>query len=355
MNILETLGEHGHEQVVHFSDRGSGLRCIVGIHSTALGPALGGLRMWPYAAEDDALRDVLKSSRAMTYKTALAGLNLGGGKAVIVGNPETDKSEALLRALGRFIGSLGGRFIVAEDVGTTVEDMDCIHQETDRVLGVHPVHGGSGDPSPFTALGTLHGIRACLERRFGHGEIGRASYAVQGVGGVGYHLVQLLRAAGAKVFVADINQERVEQVVDETRTEAVPMHQIYDVEATVFAPCAMGGVINEDTVPRLRCQIVAGGANNQLESNECASELEKRDIVYAPDYAINAGGLMNLATELEGYSDERARYRVGGIGRIMQRIFERATRDRIASWQAADRLAEERIEAIGRLGKWGHS
>ena len=349
MHPLQSIGEHGHEEIVYFSDRGSGLKCIVAIHSTVLGPAIGGLRMWPYAHEDEALRDILKSSRAMTYRTALAGLNLGGGKAVLIGNPEQDKSEALLRAVGRSIGSLGNRFIAMEDVGTTVDDMDCIRQETDRVLGVHPVHGGSGDPSPFTALGTLHGIRACLERRFGHSEIGKASYAVQGVGGVGYHLVQLLRTAGAKVFVADINQERVEQVVDETRTEAVPMHQIYDVDATVFAPCAMGGVINEDTVPRFRCQIVAGGANNQLESNECATELEKRGILYAPDYAINAGSLMNLAVELEGYSDERARHRVATIGGIMRRIFERAARDSIPSWQAADRLAEERIESIGRI------
>jgi leucine dehydrogenase len=349
MNLFEAISEQGHEQIVHFSDRACGLKCIVAIHSTVLGPAIGGLRMWPYAVEDDALRDVLKGARAMTYKAALAGLNLGGGKAVLIGDPERDKSEALLRAAGRFIGSLGRRFLVSEDVGTTVEDMDCMRQETDRVLGMHPLQGGSGDPSPFTALGTLHGIRACLERRFGHAEVGRASYAVQGVGGVGYHLVQLLRAAGAKVFVADINEERVEQVVDETRTEAVPMHQIYDVEATVFAPCALGGVINEDTVPRLRCQIVAGGANNQLESNECATELEQRGILYAPDYAINAGGLMNLSVELEGYSDERARHRVASIGRIMQRIFLRAERDAIPSWLAADHLAEERIASIGRL------
>ena len=349
MNLLEAMSAEGHEQIVHFSDPGSALKCVVAIHSTALGPAIGGLRMWTYAQEADAERAALESSRAMTYKTALAGLNLGGGKAVIIGDPEKDKSEALLRAFGRFINSLGRRFIVTDDVGTTVDDMDCIREETAHVLGVHPVHGGSGDPSSFTALGTLHGIRACLERRFGHAEIARASYAVQGVGGVGYHLVQLLRAAGAKVFVADINQERVEQVVDETRTEAVPMHQIYDVDATVFAPCAMGGVINEDTVPRLRCQIVAGGASNQLESNECATELERRGILYAPDYAINAGGLMNLAVELEGYSDERARHRVSSIGRIMRRIFERARGDSITSWQAADRLAEERLLAVGQI------
>ena len=176
INLLEAMNEQGHEQVVHFSDSGSALKCIVAIHSTVLGPAIGGLRMWPYAAEDDALRDVLKGSRAMTYKAALAGLNLGGGKAVLIGNPESDKSEALLRAVGRFVGSLGNRFIVAEDVGTTVDDMDCIREETAQVLGVHPVHGGSGDPSPFTALGTLHGLRACLGHRFGHDDVGRAHW-----------------------------------------------------------------------------------------------------------------------------------------------------------------------------------
>jgi len=349
MNLLEIIAEQGHEQITHFSDPATGLKCIIGIHSSVLGPAIGGLRMWPYAVEDDALHDVLKASRAMTYKASLAGLNLGGGKAVLIGDPEKDKTEALLRSVGRCVGSMASRFIVAEDVGTTVDDIDCVRLETDRVAGVHPVNGGSGDPSPFTALGTLHGIRACLERRFGHAEVGRASYAVQGVGGVGYHLVQLLRAAGAKVFVADINQERVEQVVDETRTEAVPMHQIYDVDATVFAPCAMGGVINEDTVPRLHCQIVAGGANNQLESNECATELEKRGILYAPDYAINAGGLINLSVELGGYSEARARHLVAGIGGVMRKIFERAEREAIPSWQAADRIAEERIAAIGRI------
>lgn len=344
MNLFES--PHDHEQVVFFQHRDSRLRCIVAIHSTVLGPALGGLRMWPYATEADALKDALRFSRAMTYRAAVAGLNLGGGEAVLIGNPETDRSEPLLRALGRYIAGLGNRFIVTEDIGTTVEDMDTIYRETDRVVGVHAVHGGSGDPSPFTALGTFHGIRACLEHRFGSADIGRRSFAVQGVGSVGYHLVKLLRAEGAKVFVTDINQERVEPLVDELRAEAVPMHQVYDVEATVFAPCAMGGVVNEDTVPRLRCAIVAGGANNQLESNECATQLEARGILYAPDYAINAGGLMNAAVELHGYDAARARHLVAGIHGIVGRILERAKRERIPSWQAADRLAEERIRGV---------
>lgn len=349
MNVFETLGGMGHEQVVYFHNKELNLHCIVAIHSTVLGPALGGLRMWPYATEAEALTDALKLSRGMTYKAAVAGLNLGGGKAVLIGNPEKDKSEALFRSLGRFIGSLNNRYITAEDVGTTVDDMDLIYQETDRVVGVHRVHGGSGDPSPFTALGTLYGIRACLQRKFGHTDVGRCSFAVQGVGSVGYHLVKLLRADGAKVFVTDINQERVEPLVDEFRAEAVPMHQIYDVDATVFSPCAMGGIINEDTVPRLKCTIVAGGANNQLESNECGTLLEQRGILYAPDYAINAGGLMNVAIELQGYNEDRARRMVQTIFDIISGIFTVAERERIPSWQAAERIAEQRIQAIGRI------
>ncbi len=349
MNVFETTDALGHEQVVFFNHRDSGLKCIVAIHSTILGPALGGLRMWPYASEADALTDVLRLSQGMTYKAAVSGLNLGGGKAVLLGNPETDKTEALFRALGRFIGSLGGRYITAEDVGTNVEDMDLIYQETDRVVGVHEVHGGSGDPSPFTALGTVHGIRACLEKRFGHADFRRASFAVQGAGHVGQHLVRLLRAEGAKVFVTDINEERVEELVNAYGAEAVPMAQIYDVDATVFVPCALGGVVNEDTLPRLKCEIVAGSANNQLESNECGTELEGRGILYAPDYAINAGGLMNCSLELQGYNQDRAHRMVATIYNVIARIFEIAEREAVPSWQAADRLAEQRIQAIGRI------
>ncbi|HUO82375.1 MAG TPA: Glu/Leu/Phe/Val dehydrogenase dimerization domain-containing protein [Gammaproteobacteria bacterium] len=351
MELFDILEEKGHEEVVFFHSQSTGMKCIVAIHSTVLGPALGGLRMWPYATEDEALKDVLRLSRGMTYKASVSGLNLGGGKAVLIGDPEKDKSEALFRALGRFIGSLGNRYITAEDVGTTVEDMDYIFQETDRVVGVHKVHGGSGDPSPFTAYGTMQGIKACLERRYGHTDVGQASYAVQGVGSVGHHLVRLLRRHGAKVFVTDINAERVQQTVDELGAEAVPMNQIYDTDAKVFAPCALGGVVNEDTVPRLKCEIVAGAANNQLESDEWGTALEKRGILYAPDYAINAGGLMNVAIELQGYNKERAYLAVSSIYINIRNIFNIADRDGIPSWQAADRLAEERIRAIGEVKK----
>ncbi|KPK57975.1 MAG: Glu/Leu/Phe/Val dehydrogenase dimerization domain-containing protein [Gammaproteobacteria bacterium] len=352
MELFETMHNKGHEQVVFFNHDGTGLKAIVAIHDTTLGPALGGLRMWPYQNEEEALRDVLRLSRGMTYKAAVSGLNLGGGKAVLIGDPEKDKSEELFRAFGRFIGSLGGRYITAEDVGTHVDDMDYIYQETDRVVGVHRVHGGSGDPSPFTAYGTLQGIKACLLRKFGHDDPGRESFAVQGVGSVGYYLTKYLREAGAKVMVCDINENRVERAVDELGAEAVPMDQIYDTDARVFAPCALGGVINEDTVPRLKCDIVAGSANNQLESEEWGTALEERGILYAPDYAINAGGLMNVAIELQGYDRDRAYRTVSTIYSVIGTIFSIAERDGIPSWKAADRLAEERINAIAKVRRF---
>lgn len=346
MNLFETVGEHGHEQVVFFHHRESGLRCVIAIHSTLLGPAFGGLRMWPYASETDAVRDVLRHSRGMTYKAAIAGLDVGGAKGVLLGNPETDKSEALFRSLGRFIHSLGGRYIASEDVGTNADDMELIRLETPFVVGASEANGGSADPSEATALGTWHGIRACIEHKYGHSDLSRVSFAVQGAGQVGYHLVKLLRAAGAKVFVTDIAEDRVEQVVDEFGAEPVPMSQIYDVDAMVFSPCALGAVINEDTLPRLRCEIVAGGANNQLESDELGTELERRGILYAPDYAINAGGLMTSALELQGFSEARAQRHVARIYEIISRIFTLAREEKIPSWQAAQKLAEERLASI---------
>ena len=349
MNLFELVSQSGHEQVVFFQHRESGLKCVIAIHNTLLGPALGGLRMWPYASEADAVRDVLRQSKNMTYKAAIAGLNLGGGKAVVIGDPENDKSEALLRALGRYINSLGGRFIVSEDVGTTVEDMELIRHETRYVVGVHQVNGGSGDPARFTALGTLHGIRACLEFKYGHADLRRMSFAVQGAGQVGYHLVRSLRSAGAKVFVTDINDQRVEALVDECGAEPVPMSQIYDVDANVFSPCALGGVINEDTAPRLRCQIVAGGANNQLESEELGIELDRRGILYAPDYAINAGGLLNSASELQGYNEERATQSVARIYSIITRILEMSRSESLPTLSAANRLAQQRIDSLSQV------
>ena len=349
MELFKSLATTGHEEVVFCHSPGAGLRAIIAIHSTALGPALGGLRMWPYASDADALNDVLRLSRGMTYKAAVAGLNLGGGKAVILGDPKTDKSETLFRALGRFVNSLNGRYITAEDVGTDVNDMELVFQETDHCVGVHQVHGGSGDPSPFTAYGVVQAIRACLCNRFDNEDVGNYSYAVQGVGHVGYHVARLLSEEGAKVFVCDVDGEKVERVVSEFGCEAVAESEIYDVEADVFSPTALGAILDEQTIPRLKFQIVAGAANNQLANDVCGDELARRGVLYAPDYAANAGGLMNVSIELEGYDRERAIRMTRTIYYNVGRIFEIAERDGIASWRAADRMAEERIEAVSKL------
>ncbi|MDJ0656125.1 MAG: Glu/Leu/Phe/Val dehydrogenase dimerization domain-containing protein [Xanthomonadales bacterium] len=348
-SIFEVIGETGHEEVVFCHNPDAGLKAIIAIHNTTLGPALGGLRMWPYKSEQEALDDVLRLSRGMTYKAAVAGLNLGGGKSVIIGDPTRDKSEALFRALGRFVDSLNGRYITAEDVGIDVNDMEYVFQETDNVVGVHQVHGGSGDPSPFTAFGTVQGIKASLEYKFGDKEVGKYSYAVQGVGHVGLELVKLLRKEGAKVFVTDINTESVNRCVEELGAEAVGLDDIYEVDADVFCPSALGGIVNLETIPNFKFKIVCGSANNQLADNDCGDELERRGIVYAPDYAVNAGGLMNVSIEFEGYNRERAMRMMRTIYYNVGQIFKIAEREGISTWKAADRVAQERIETIGKI------
>ena len=347
MDLFATLDTMGHEEVVFFHHQESGLKAIVAIHNTVLGPALGGLRMWPYKNEQEALTDVLRLSRGMTYKASVSGLNLGGGKSVIIGDP-SQKSEEMFRALGRFVQSLGGRYITAEDVNTNVQDMEYIFQETGYVTGVHPVHGGSGDPSPYTAMGVIQGIKACLNRKYGHTDLGKSSYAVQGLGHVGYHVVKHLRDAGAKVFVTDMQKERVEPCAA-FGAEAVSMDEIYKVNAKVYVPCALGASVNEKTIPQFKFEIVAGAANNQLATDACGDELHRKGILYAPDYAINAGGLMNVSIELQGYDRERANRMVAGIYDIMGNIFRLAEREKIPTYQAADRLAEARIAAIGKV------
>jgi leucine dehydrogenase len=305
--------------------------------------------MWPYQTEQDALNDVLRLSRGMTYKNAVAGLNIGGGKAVIIGDPSKDKSEALFRAFGKFVDSLGGRYITAEDVGIDVNDMEYVYRETEYVTGVHQVHGGSGDPSPFTAYGTLQGLMATLNKKFGDEEVGRHSYAVQGLGHVGMEFVKLLKERGAKIFVTDINKSLVERAVDEYGAEAVAPDEIYDVPADVYSPCALGGTVNEHTLPRLKAKIICGAANNQLANNAIGDEVQRRGIVYAPDYAVNAGGVMNVSLEIDGYNRERAMRMMRTIYHNLARIYEISDRDGIPTYRAADRLAEERISAIGKL------
>jgi leucine dehydrogenase len=348
-SVFESLAHKDHEQVIYCYDQTSKLKAIIAIHSTALGPALGGCRMWHYASEDEALNDVLRLSRGMTYKAAVAGLNLGGGKAVIIGDRK-DKNEALFRSFGRFVEGLAGRYITAEDVGTSVKDMEWVRMETPHVTGISRALGGSGDPSPVTAFGVFHGIRAAAKYAFGKESLSSLSVAIQGAGQVGYHLAKHLVQAGAKVVMSDIDQEAVKRAVNDLRVTAVGVDEIYDVECDIFAPCALGATINHKTLPRLKCKVIAGAANNQLEDDKTAAPiLQERGILYAPDYVINAGGLINVANELEGYNRERALQQAENIFQICTRVFETAAEQKIPTFRAADNLAQERIAQISHI------
>ena len=348
MGVFRSLGDE-FEEVVHFHDRPSALQAIVAVHSTALGPALGGLRFYPYPSEEDALNDVLRLAKGMTYKAAAAGLDLGGGKAVIIGDPKRIKSEELLRAFGRFLDTLQGRYITSEDVGTGGDDMDTIRRETRSVVGCSPAMGGSGDPSPVTAWGVYKGLIACAEEMWKDPSLAGKRVAVQGVGKVGYHLVKHLTEAGASIVASDVDVDAVARVVREFDVDTAEPDKIHAQDCDIFAPCALGGIIRDDTVPSLRCRIVAGSANNQLASQEHGEALAELGILYAPDYVINAGGLINVADELRGYDRARAMARVEGIYRALRAVFLLATQERISTSRAADRFAEDRIDRIGRL------
>jgi leucine dehydrogenase len=348
MPVFSELGSE-YEEVVFFHDPPSGLRAIVSIHSTVLGPALGGTRFYPFGSEDEALRDVLRLSRGMTYKAAAAGLDLGGGKAVIMGDPTRDKSEELLRAYGRFLESLGGRYITAEDVGTSREDMDLLRRETRWVTGVSERLGGSGDPSPVTAYGVFQGLRACAEEALRTPSLEGVRIVVQGVGKVGYHLVKHLSEAGAVITVADVDVDAVARAVNEFGVETVEPDKAHAVECEIFAPCALGGVIRDDTLPNLKCAVVAGAANNQLERPEHGEALAEQGILYAPDFVINAGGLINVADELIGYDRERAMRRVEAIYRTLRDVFRLARLDGTTPTRAAASLAEERMAGVSRV------
>lgn len=356
MEIFEQMGSQGHERVVFCSNPDVGLQAIIAVHSTVLGPGLGGVRMWPYASVDDALTDVLRLSRGMTYKAAAAGLNLGGGKAVILGDPKTHKSEALFRAFGQFVDSLGGLYITAEDVGTDMEDMELILMETRWVTGVAPAHGGSGDPSPVTAYGVLQGIKAALRWKFEEPALAGRTVAIQGLGSVGYQLSGYLKEEGARVLGCDIDPEVVARAANDHGVAVVPPEEIFEAECDVFAPCALGAVLNPETIPRLKAPIVAGGANNQLaDERRDGSALEQRGILYAPDFVINAGGLINVYNELTGYNQDRALRMTRGIYLNMMRVFEIAQAQEIPTYVAADRVAAERIHRLRRLQArhWG--
>lgn len=349
MSVFEHINGDGYEQVVYCSDDQSGLRAIVAIHSTALGPALGGTRFYPYRTEEQALVDVLRLAKGMTYKAAAAGLDLGGGKAVIIGDPKRTKNEELLRAYGRFVETLGGRYITAEDVGTALEDMDVVRRETRWVTGCSHTYGGSGDPSPVTAYGVTQGMRACLVEAFGDPDLKGRTVAVQGVGKVGNALCRYLVEQGAKVTIGDVDVDNLGKAVSAYGVETVPIEEIHKLDVDIYAPCALGGVINDDTISELGCKIIAGSANNQLAREQHGEKLRDLGILYAPDFVINAGGLMNVEDELRGYDVDRAMKRVEGIYKQLQHIFTVAREKNLSTARAAEEYAEERIRKISRI------
>jgi leucine dehydrogenase len=353
--VFDEVAREGHEQIVYGYDEVSGLRSIIAIHSTALGPALGGTRFYPYETEEAALTDVLRLSRGMTYKAAAAGVDVGGGKAVIIGDPRTDKSERLLRAYGRIVDSLRGRYITAEDVGTTTTDIDVIRRETKWALGTSVAEGGAGDPSPVTARGLFNAARAVAEFLWGDTDLAGRRFAVQGVGKVGSAFVQLLVEARAEVIVSDAFVGAVEVAVENFGVKSVEPGDIHTVDCDFYSPCALGAGLNQTTIPQLNCQAVVGSANNQLAADEDGDRIAKRGIVYAPDFVVNAGGLINVYDELLGYSKMRALHRVDGIFGATKAILEMSKREAINPNEAAMRVAEARVKNIGDLRRFRRS
>jgi glutamate dehydrogenase/leucine dehydrogenase len=352
LTVFDEVASDGHEQVVFGYDKTSGLRTIIAIHSTALGPALGGTRFFPYKSEDEALVDVLRLSRGMSYKAAAAGLDLGGGKAVIIGDPKTDKSERLFRAYGRIVDSLRGRYITAEDVGTTTQDLDMVRRETEWALGASVAEGGSGDPSPVTARGLFAAARAVAQFMWGDSDLAGRRFAVKGVGKVGSAFVQLLVEARADVVIADVYEPTLLAAAENYGVKTVEIDDIHTVDCDFFSPCAMGADLNETTIPQLNCQAVVGSANNQLATDEDADRLSARDIVYGPDFVVNAGGLINVYDDLTGYSKARALHRVDSIYDATLRILETARKQNINPNEAAMHVADQRMRDIGDLRRF---
>jgi leucine dehydrogenase len=346
MDLFEMMREQGHEQVVFCSEPAVGYKGIIAIHNTTLGPALGGTRIWNYVTEEAAVIDALRLAKGMTYKAAVTGLNLGGGKSVIIGDPKMLRREMIFRAHGRFVDSLKGRYITAEDVGTSVEDMDFVQMETQHVAGIF---GGSGDPSPVTAYGTYRGIKACALEKYGSDSLDGLRIAVQGTGHVGRFLCECLAAEGAQLIVTDIDQARAHDVAAEFEATVVAPGSIYSVDAQIFAPCALGAIVNDETLPQFKFEIIAGAANNQLAEARHGDELEKRDILYAPDYVINAGGLINVYGELNGWSADRSRRKAAEIYDTLLQLFELAKKEGLPTYEAADRLAERRIDQVATI------
>ncbi len=340
MEIFEAMANKEHDQIVFWSEVASGYRGLIAIHDTTLGPALGGTRFWDYASEGEAITDVLRLARGMTYKAAITGLDLGGGKSVIIGDNHTTDREKIFRAHGRAVESLGGRYITAEDVGTSVDDMEYVREETQWVAGLR---GRSGDPSPITAFGVYRGLKACARFRYGNDSLEGKHVVVQGLGHVGYFLCEYLASDGARLSVTDIEDDLVRRAVTDFGATAVASEDVYGIDADIFSPCALGAVINDDTLDALKVDIVAGAANNQLAESRHGKALHERNIVYAPDYVINAGGLCNVYGELNGWTAEQSKEKAGSIYDSLLQIFAHAREENIPTNQAADIVARRRI------------
>ena len=347
--MFEVVETGGCEQVVFCHDAPTGLRAIVAIHSTALGPALGGTRFYPYPSERDALVDVCRLARGMTYKHAACGNDLGGGKAVILGDPKALRSEGLFRAYGRFVDGLAGRYLTAEDVGTSQADMDLVRRETPHVTGISESLGGSGDPSPATAWGVLWAMRAVAERLWGSPALAERHVCISGVGKVGGALAAHLANDGVKLTVADVDEARAAAVAEQYGAALVPPDKAHTVHCDIFSPCALGAVLNRSTIPELSCSAIVGSANNQLATDADALRLAERHVLYAPDFVANAGGVINIAEEPHGYNRERAYTRISTIHEKLLAVFARADSERITPADAANRLAEERIAQLSRV------
>jgi leucine dehydrogenase len=346
MEIFERMSLREHEQLVFWNEPRIGYKGIIAIHNTTLGPALGGTRFWNYPTDAEAIEDSLRLARGMTYKSALAGLNLGGGKSVIIGDPNIRDREMIFRAHGRAVESLAGRYITAEDVGTSPADMDFVHMETDHVVGLM---GKSGDPSPVTAYGVYQGMKAAALHKYGDDSLSGKHVTVQGCGHVGYFLCQDLAEEGTQLTVSDIDQDKVDVVVQEFGAESVAPDEIYAVDADIFAPCALGAILNDDTLKVLNVDIVVGGANNQLAEARHAKEVEDKGILYGPDYLVNAGGLINVYAEIQGWPAERSLRKAGEIYYTLLRILELAEAEGITTAEASDKVAEQRMEDVRYL------
>mgnify|MGYP000850935068 FL=1 len=345
--VVAQMSKYNHEQLLFCNDNETGLKAIIAVHNTVLGPALGGTRMWTYNNEMEALNDVLRLSRGMTYKNSISGLNLGGGKAVIIGDSRSMKSEALFRRFGKFVNSLAGKYITAEDVGISTSDMTWVSMETNHVVGLP---GKSGDPSPVTAHGVYVGMKACAKQQFGTDSLSGKRIVVQGVGHVGEYLVESLTKEGAKVFITDIHEPTLKNVAQKYGAEVIGLDQVYDWDMDIYAPCALGATVNDDTLSRLKCSIIAGAANNQLQQEDVHGKLVmKKGMIYAPDFALNAGGVINCYSEVKGLSAEWAMTKAEEIYTTIENIVARSRAENIPTYQIANKMAEERITSIGKV------